>query len=362
MSSDKEQQVEYHNSWWGRHFGYLSAEAKGWFWLVLLLLICGGFYLGFWYSCQQPNPITVPYVTAQNYVENHEEAPKTPDYFGEDGTITVLLMGCDMREGEKAGRSDTIMLAFVSAEKKAVNLLSIPRDTRVELAEGKDTTKINHAFAYGGVPLTRKTIENFLDVEIDRYVTVDFQGFADVIDALGGVDYDVEQRMYYPAEHIDLQPGPQHLDGQAALSYVRWRGTATADIGRIERQQKFLSTVLEQVMSTGTILRLPNLIITINTYIQTDFTLPELTSLINVFKDVSNVTFNSSMVPGDGTMINGISYWQYYPNQTAELLEQMKTFTYNLPVEEPPASADGNGTDNDAAGAAGNNSGNTGGN
>lgn len=68
------------------------------------------------------------------------------------------------------------------------------------------------------------------------------------------------------------------------------------------------------------------------------------------------------MVPGDGTMINGISYWQYYPNQTAELLEQMKTFTYNLPVEEPPASADGNGTDNDAAGAAGNNSGNTGGN
>ena len=353
MQSDKDQQIWQERSWWGRHFGYLSAEAKAWFWLVLLLLVCGGFYLGFWYSCQQPNPITVPYVTADSYVEDHTDLPqKAPDFFGDDGTITVLLMGCDMREGESAGRSDTIMLAFINVEQKAVNLLSIPRDTRVELAEGKGTTKINHAFAYGSVPLTRKTIENFLNVDIDRYVTVDFQGFADVIDALGGVDYDVEQRMYYPAEDIDLQAGPQHLDGKAALSYVRWRGTATADIGRIERQQKFLSTVLEQVMSTGTILRLPNLIITINTYVQTDFSLSEFTSLINMFKDVSSVTFNSAMVPGEGIYINGISYWQYYPNQTAELVEQMRNFTYNLAPDEPEEPEDGDAegdADTDAA-------------
>ena len=335
MSSDKEQQVEYENSWWWRHFGFLSAEAKTWFWLVLLLLICGGFYLGFWYSCQQPNPITVPYMTAKSYVENHEEAPETPDYFGEDGTITVLLMGCDMREGEKAGRSDTIMLAFVNAEQKAINLLSIPRVTRVELAEGKGTTKINHAFAYGGVALTRKTIESFLDVEIDRYVTVDFQGFADIIDALGGVDYEVEQRMYRPSENIDLQPGFQHLDGKSALAYVRWRGTATADIGRIERQQKFLSTALDQLMTTGTILRLPQLIGTINTYVQTDFSLKELTLLVNAFKDMSSVTFNSAMVPGNDDTINGLSYWIPFPNQTAELVRQMQTFTYNLPEPEP---------------------------
>ena len=151
MSADKEHAIS-QNSWWGRHFGYLSAEAKAWFWLVLLLLVCGGFYLGFWYSCQQPNPITVPYVTADNYVPSPEADPQLPrDYFGNDGVMTVLLLGCDMRDGEAAGRSDTIMLAFVNMESKAINLLSIPRDTRVELAEGKGTTKINHAFAYGGV-------------------------------------------------------------------------------------------------------------------------------------------------------------------------------------------------------------------
>ena len=335
MSADKEHAIS-QNSWWGRPFGYLSAEAKAWFWLVLLLLVCGGFYLGFWYSCQQPNPITVPYVTADNYVPSPEADPQLPrDYFGNDGVMTVLLLGCDMRDGEAAGRSDTIMLAFVNMESKAINLLSIPRDTRVELAEGKGTTKINHAFAYGGVALTRKTIENFLGVEIDRYVQVDFEGFADIIDALGGVDYEVEQRMYRPSENIDLQPGFQHLDGKSALAYVRWRGTATADIGRIERQQKFLSTALDQLMTTGTILRLPQLIGTINTYVQTDFSLKELTLLINAFKDMSSVTFNSTMVPGSDDTINGLSYWIPFANQTAELVRQMQTFTYNLPEPEP---------------------------
>lgn len=183
--------------------------------------------------------------------------------------------------------------------------------------------------------LTRKTIENFLGVEIDRYVQVDFEGFADIIDALGGVDYEVEQRMYRPSENIDLQPGFQHLDGKSALAYVRWRGTATADIGRIERQQKFLSTALDQLMTTGTILRLPQLIGTINTYVQTDFSLKELTLLINAFKDMSSVTFNSTMVPGSDDTINGLSYWIPFANQTAELVRQMQTFTYNLPEPEP---------------------------
>jgi LCP family protein required for cell wall assembly len=231
-----------------------------------------------------------------------------------------------MREGENVGRSDTIMLAFIDMEGGAINLLSIPRDTRVELAEGKGTTKINHAFAYGGVTLTRKTIESFLDVEIDRYVMVDFEGFSDIIDALGGIDYDVEQRMYRPVENIDLQPGFQHLDGYNALAYVRWRGTATADIGRIERQQKFLKTVLDQVMSAGTIFRLPQLANTVNEAIQTDFSLKELTALINIYKDLTEVSFNSDMLPGEGTTINGISYWTYYPTQTKELVEQMQDF------------------------------------
>lgn len=315
-------------SFWWRHFGYMSKKARAWVFLTMTMVILGGLYLGVWWACQQPHPIDVPYVTAQNYFEDKEAAQAAmKDYLGDDGILTVLLLGCDMREGESSGRSDTIMLAFVNLEEGAVNLLSIPRDTRVALAEGKGTTKINHAYAYGGQPLTRKTIENFLDVEVDRYVQVDFNGFAAIIDALGGVEYNVEQRMYKPEENIDLQPGLQKLDGKQSLAYVRWRGTATADIGRVERQQKFLNAVLDQVMSSGTIFKLPKLMNEINQSINTDFTLNELLALVEIYKEFPSVSFASDKIPGEGQTINGISYWVYYPNQTAALVKEMSDFT-----------------------------------
>lgn len=329
--------------WW-RHFGFMSARARAWFGLALAMMIFGGLYMGFWLSCQQPHPIDVPYVTSENYYADKEAAQAAiKDYLGDDDILTVLMLGCDMREGEKSGRSDTIMMAFVNLEKGAVNLLSIPRDTRVQLAEGKGTTKINHAYAYGGQPLTRKTIENFLDLEIDRYVQVDFNGFAAIIDALGGVEYNVEQRMYKPEESIDLQPGLQKLDGKQALAYVRWRGTATADIGRVERQQKFLNAVLDQVMSSGTIFKLPKLMTEINKSINTDFTMNELLALVEVYKEFPSVDFASDKIPGHDTRINGISYWEYYPNQTAALVKEMSEFT--LPDNDAPsADQTGDGT------------------
>lgn len=332
---DAEREFWQGQSFMWRHFGFMSRRARVWLALAMAMMICGGLYLGFWAACQQPEPIDVPYVTAENYFADKAAAEAAmKDYMGDDSILTVLLLGCDMREGEKSGRSDTIMLAFVNLEEGAVNLLSIPRDTRVALAEGKGTTKINHAYAYGGQPLTRKTIESFLDVEIDRYVQVDFNGFADIIDALGGVDYNVEQRMYKPEENIDLQPGQQKLNGKQALAYVRWRGTATADIGRVERQQKFLNAVLDQVMSSGTIFKLPKLMNEINQSISTDFTVNELLALVEIYKEFTSVSFASDKLPGEGKTINGISYWSYYPNQTAELVAKMSGFT--LPDNDEP--------------------------
>lgn len=343
---DAEQEFWRGHSFMWRHFGFMSRQARIWLVMAAAMMICGGLYLGFWLACQQPHPIDVPYVTAENYFADKAAAEAAmKDYLGDDNILTVLLLGCDMREGEKSGRSDTIMLAFINLEEGAVNLLSIPRDTRVALAEGKGTTKINHAYAYGGQPLTRKTIESFLDVEIDRYVQVDFNGFAAIIDALGGVDYNVEQRMYKPEESIDLQPGQQKLNGKQALAYVRWRGTATADIGRVERQQKFLNAVLDQVMSSGTIFKLPKLMNEINQSISTDFTVNELLALVEIYKEFPSVSFASDKLPGEGKTINGISYWTYYPNQTAELVAKMSSF--DLPDNDEPT-ADNSGADGQA--------------
>ena len=313
---DTEKQFWHGNGFWGRHFGRMSVKGKLWFWLTLAAMVFCGFYIGFWISCQRDNPIDVPYVTSTSFIENKEQAlAAAKDYLGEDGKMTILLLGCDIRAND-VGRSDTIMVAFVDLETPAVDLLSIPRDTYVDLADGKGKTKINHAFAYGGVPLTRKTVENFLGVEIDRYVQVDFQGFAALIDALGGIDYDVEMRMYRPSDNIDLQPGLQTLNGTDALGYVRFRGTPTADIGRVERQQKFLNAVADKVLSAGTVFKLPKLVGVVEDNVKTDLSSKELLSLIEVFKGATGNEMKTAMVPGDGQMIGGVSYW--VPNQ-AEL-------------------------------------------
>ena len=107
--------------------------------------------------------------------------------------------------------------------------------------------KINHAMAYGGIPLILDSVENLLNIKIDHYVKVNFDGFINVIDALGGVNIEVPCRMYKPLEAIDLLPGYQTLSGSEALAFVRWRGDGTGDYGRIERQQEFLTAVTGKV-------------------------------------------------------------------------------------------------------------------
>lgn len=326
------------NGIFARVTGDMSPVGKTWFYLVFALMCFCGLYIGLWASCNlMSNPIDVPYITADSYHDQQDElANAAKTMLGEDGRLTMLLLGADFREGETAARSDTLMVAFVDLDTPSVSLLSIPRDTYVDIS-GNGQTKINHAFAYGGQPLTRKTVENFLNIEIDRYLMVDFNGFAEMIDALGGVDIEVEAKMYKPEEGIDLQPGMQHLDGKNALAYCRWRGDAQADIGRVGRQQKFLSAVANQLSSLGTIAKLPRMISVINDNVETDFTNSELLSLINTFKNGNNFDVYTDMVQGQGQgqYINGVSYWMPFEAQIPALVEKMKM----TPAERAAAAA-----------------------
>ena len=305
--------------------GDLSPVGKVWFYLMLVLMCAGGIYIGLWISCNvMAHPIDVPYVTADNYYENQEEMEAAAaDITGEDGQLTVMLMGSDARAGDDASRSDTLMIAFVDMETPSVGLLSVPRDTYVEI-DGAGMTKINHAFAYGGLPLTKRTTEDFLGIEIDRYLEVDFEGFAALVDAIGGVDINVEQDMYKPEEGINLQAGLQHLDGEDALAYCRWRGDGTGDIGRVERQQEFLKAVAEQMMNLGTIAKLPQMMDIISDNMLTDFTTRELLSVFNTFKNANSLELYTEMVPGTGEYINGVSYWIPDESQIESLVAKME--------------------------------------
>ena len=226
---------------------------------------------------------------------------------------TVLIMGVDERLDD-VGRSDTIIIATIDPLTNQAALLSIPRDTRVKVGyRGFD--KINAAYAYGGVRLAENTVENFLGIDIDHYVTINTHAFVDMVDAIGGVDLDVEKRMYYedPWDDdgglvIDLYPGFQHLDGADAVTYVRYRDSE-GDIGRVKRQQKFIAAVVDKVTSPAIIPEIPTLIKQMLDAVNTDLSMRQILELAGSLNDAYKNGIEMDMVPGHPLYIDDISYW-----------------------------------------------------
>ncbi|WP_231115153.1 LCP family protein [Neomoorella thermoacetica] len=221
---------------------------------------------------------------------------------------TILLIGVDQRVPDEPSRSDTIMLAVLDPQKPGVDLLSIPRDTRVKIP-GHGYDKINAAHAYGGPRLLMDTINDFLGSHVDKYVEVNFQGFQKIIDILGGVDIDVDKRMYYPEENIDLKPGFQHLNGYDALAYVRYRYDPEGDITRVGRQQKFMKALIDQTFKLSTIPKIPQLVSEISKDVKTNLSVKEMLSLALSMKGLNGSAVNTYTIPGEGKYVGGVSYY-----------------------------------------------------
>ena len=226
---------------------------------------------------------------------------------------TVMIMGVDERDDD-VGRSDTLMIAALDPKKEQAALLSIPRDTRVKI-KGHGFDKINAAYAYGGHKLTQDTVEKFIGVPMDHYVIINIKAFQRFIDALGGIDINVEKRMFYedPWDDdgglvIDLRPGQQHMDGKTAVTYVRYRDEE-GDIGRIGRQQKFMKAVMDKVTSPAIIPQLPTIIKEVLSSVKTDLSLRQMLEFAGALKEAQKNGLKTEMVPGRGLYIEGISYW-----------------------------------------------------
>ena len=264
------------------------------------------------------------------YTNDNEDAAPTVTT-QQSNAINIMIMGVD-RRADDVGRSDTLMvLTYNPADKKA-SLLSLPRDTRVHI-EKNDYDKINHAYAYGGHELTKKTVEAFLNVPVDYYVMIDVHAFEKIIDAVGGVDIDVEKRMYYedPWDDdgglvINLYPGKQHMDGKTAIQYVRYRD-GEGDIGRITRQQKFIKAFMSQIISPSILPKLPEIIKNISSAIQTDMPIDKMIALMTDLPTVQQNGLNSTMVPGKPAYIEDISYWIPDIAKTRQLIAQNMDIT-----------------------------------
>lgn len=222
--------------------------------------------------------------------------------------LPVLLLGVDQRPGD-VGRADTIIVAFLDLRDREVRLLSVPRDTYVYLPGRTGGDKINASYAYGGPEEAMQAVGDLLGIDIAYYVETNFKGFEKIIDTLGGVTIDVDRRMYYPAEGINLYKGKQKLNGHDALAYVRFRNYPMGDIDRIRHQQVFFSALADQALQVRNIWKIPALVGELRKAVKTNISTARLIQLGNLFRDIDSSKVETYMLPGTPSYINGISYW-----------------------------------------------------
>ncbi len=185
-----------------------------------------------------------------------------------EGPFNVLILGVDERpESEEEGsRTDTIMLVRVMPESGDVKLLSVPRDLLVEVSTGQQD-RINAAYNFGGIDQTITAFEEYSGAPVDHYAIVDFEGFRDIIKAMGGVEVDVEDEI--PPKY-EIEDGLQNLNGQQALFYARYRGTSGGDLDRIRHQQQLVAALRSQAFDWDTVRQLPEILRVANRNVQTD--------------------------------------------------------------------------------------------
>ena len=272
-------------------------------------------------------------VNAKDNIEVEEVVPEQKV----KNEILFLLLGVDAADVKesKGTRTDTIMLFKMNFDTGAINLLSIPRDTRVLINGNMD--KINHAHSNGGVKLTMKTIREFLNIDVDYFVKVDYEIVKNMVDAIGGVEIDVPQKMEYieydpsvPPLNINIKKGLQVLDGKNAHDFLRWRtnndmtrGYKMGDIGRIQAQQYFMKELIKQTLKPKNIIKLPKLIEAYSQNIETNIPLSVIAKGALSAKKIDVENMKTATIPGEFLNLQTGSYWQYYKNDTKSLVEEM---------------------------------------
>ena len=236
-----------------------------------------------------------------------------------ENSMNILLLGAD--EVEKNSRhSDTIMAAVIDIKAVKISFLSVPRDTLVNFG-GRDM-KINTIYASvyikqghaAAADEVRKEVEGITGLSIPYYFLVDYGAVEEIVDLFGGIKLDIKKSMHYTdvagGLYIDFKPGLQKLDGKAAVKYLRFRSDPKADIGRIERQQKFVAAFLDKAKTHLTLEKIPRVYSIIRRNVKTNLPVEAVIRLYGVFKNYRLSEAGMITLPGEPVNINGGSYWK----------------------------------------------------
>ncbi len=243
----------------------------------------------------------------------------------------ILFLGVDASNNPNdlwtGTRTDTIILVNIDPKTKSVNALSIPRDSKVYLPGDNGVNKINAAHAIGGIEMTKRTIEDTLGVHIDRYIMVHDSAVKEIVDAMDGLDIYVEKPMHYNDYsgnlHINFSKGDHHLDGQQAVEYLRFRHDALGDIGRTQRQQWLLRSLLNKLKQPATITKIPDIISVAKKYVKTDMSFYEMSQYAALAKHIDMDKIEIAMLPGAPNQKGYISYWILDPEKTQEVVNRV---------------------------------------
>ena len=311
--------------------------------LVVVSLIIFG--IGGWHCVKRivekkfMDPITRTYIDKIEVVPPEEEDFETDDYneeyeevdpgsiewgevsdFNDEELINILLVGQDRRQGQGRQRSDTMILCSINPETKEISLISFLRDLYVQYPGGYSNNRLNAAYAFGGFPLLDETIESNFGITIDYNLEVDFNGFIEIFDYIGGIDVNLTQA---EADYLEswwgkkndpdwgpFKEGVNHLDGEEALCYARIR-KIDSDFGRTTRQRTVLQLAFAKIKDSS-LNDLLNMTQTLLPYITTDMTNDDIWDLLfEIAPIISSVKMNSYSVPDNGDYsyanVNGMS-------------------------------------------------------
>ncbi|GGJ10059.1 hypothetical protein GCM10010885_19030 [Alicyclobacillus cellulosilyticus] len=331
-----------------------ARKRQRWVWAALpaCLLVAGG---GMYYVMSQPLSAMPPGVNPFHpYPEPH-------------GRTNILLIGTDTRPGETGGNTDVLIVCSIDNAHQRIELLSIPRDTRVQYPDGH-YDKINASLDIGGPNLTLSLVEQLLQMRIDSYALTHFGGLVDIINTIGGITINVPEPMHYNTGDkqygiIDLNPGVQTLTGEQALGFVRFRNDPLGDIGRTERQQQFLTALAHKLLQPQNIPRLPILVQEFWHTIDTNMSMLDILGVAYHAGQFKHYRIIHETLPGSFETLNGISYWLVNPLQAKWVAKQFfdKGVVQANPIQTPsytetwtpPVSAASGGAQSGAAGGGG---------
>ncbi|WP_368503241.1 LCP family protein [Alkalihalophilus sp. As8PL] len=242
--------------------------------------------------------------------------------------FSVLLLGDDSRPGETRARTDAMMVATFNKDDSSIFLTSIPRDSRVEIVGRGTLDKINHAHAFGGLDMTVDTVENLLDIPIDYYGIVKFEGLVQVVDALGGIQVDSPFAFDFKESSTNLDvsfvEGPQTINGDQALAYTRLRKhpQANGDIGRGQRQQQVIEGIIKKSASFSSITRFDDVFQAIGDNLQTNLTFSNILALHSYAGSIDNI--ETLQLQGSDMRLDGIYYYDLDPYALTDVQIRLK--------------------------------------